>query len=120
MIVYKWSIEKVKVTGDTNLVTHVYWRCDAKDEDFSAACAGISELTLGDTFTAYDQLTEQQVLDWCFEPKTIEQIDTENNPIVIVKQLRTDTETQLANQIAQQLAEKQSEPALPWVISVGD
>ena len=120
MIVYKWSIEKVKVTGDTNLVTHVYWRCDAKDEDLSAASAGISELMLGDTFTAYDQLTEQQVLDWCFEPKTIEQIDTENNPITIIKHLKTDTETQLADQIAHQFAQKAAEPALPWITSVGD
>jgi hypothetical protein len=115
MITYKWSIEKVKVTGDTNLVTHVYWRCDANDEDLSAASAGISELTLGDTFTAYDKLTEQQVLDWCFEPKTIEQIDNENNLITIVNQLKTDTEAQLADQIAYQLAQKQLEPALPWI-----
>ena len=97
MIDYKWSIEKVKVTGDTNIVTHVYWRCDAKDEELSAASAGISKLTLGDTFTAYDQLTEQQVLDWCF-------------PNIKVK-----IEAELVDNIQQQLTKKQSEPTLPWI-----
>jgi hypothetical protein len=96
MIVYKWSIEKVKVTGDTQIVTHVYWRCDAKDEDLSAASAGISNLTLGDTFTAYDQLTEQQVLDWC------------------LPSVQNKIEAELANRIQEQLDRVKSEPALPW------
>jgi hypothetical protein len=97
MIAYKWSIEKVKVTGDTNVVTQVYWRCDAKDEDLTAASAGISELTLGDTFTAYDQLTEQQVLDWC------------------LPSVQNKIETELADRVQEQLDRVKSEPALPWV-----
>jgi hypothetical protein len=97
MIAYKWSIEKVKVTGDTNIVTHVYWRCDAEDEKLTAASAGISELTLGDTFTAYDQLTEQQVLDWC------------------LPSVQNKIETELADNIQDQLSRVKSEPALPWV-----
>jgi hypothetical protein len=96
MINFKWSIEKVKVTGDTNIVTHAYWRCDANDGDLSAASAGVNELTLGDTFTAYNQLTEQQVLDWCSSVKTT-------------------VEAQLVDSIEQQKAKKQSEPALPWL-----
>ena len=95
---FKWSIEKVKVTGDTNIVTHVYWRCDAQDEDLSAACAGVKNLTLGDTFTPYDKLTEQQVLDWCAD-------------------IKSDTESHVTQLIAHKLAQKASELALPWIIS---
>jgi len=95
MIAYKWSIEKVEVTGDTNTVTHVYWRCDAKDDDLSAACAGVKNLTIGDTFTAYEQLTEQQVIDWCSDIKDA-------------------TETEVAALIAMKKSQKSSEPALPW------
>jgi hypothetical protein len=97
MITYKWSIEKVKVTGDTNIVTHVYWRCDAKDEDLTAASAGVSELTLGDTFIAYEQLSEQQVLDWC------------------LPSVQNKIETELADNIQDQLSRVKSEPALPWI-----
>jgi hypothetical protein len=96
MINFKWSIEKVKVTGDTKIVTHVYWRCDANDDGLSDAFAGVNELTLGDTFTAYNQLTEQQVLDWCSSVKTT-------------------VEAQLVDSIEQQRITKQSEPALPWL-----
>lgn len=95
MITYKWSIEKVKVTGDTNIVTHAYWRCDANNGSLSAASAGVNELTLGDTFTAYNQLTEQQVLDWC-------------------SNIKKTVEAELADNIEKQKIEKQSEPALPW------
>jgi hypothetical protein len=94
MITYKWSIEKVVVTTN-DAVTHVYWRCDGTDNVNSAACAGIKELVLGDSFTPYDQLTEQQVLDWCFT-------------------IKDDAEGQVAGQIANQILKKQAEPALPW------
>jgi hypothetical protein len=116
MITYKWSIEKLKVTGDEKIVTHVYWRCDAKDEELFSASSGISELILGDTFIAYDQLTEEKVLDWCFEPKTIEQIDTENNVTTIVKNLKTDTENKLVDLIEYQSIQQTLEPALPWAV----
>jgi hypothetical protein len=95
---FKWSVEKVIVTGDTNIVTHVYWRCDVIHPDLFAASAGVSQLTLGETFTAYEQLTEEQVLNWCL-------------PIVQNK-----VELELINNIQQQLAQKVAEPALPWSV----
>lgn len=114
MTTYKWLVEKVVTTGDTNVVTQVYWRCTANSNKLSASCAGIRELVLGDTFVPYDQLTEQQVLDWCFAPQVITWTDFEGNAQSTTKLLKDEAEAQVASQIARQLAKKQSEPALPW------
>jgi hypothetical protein len=105
----KWTIEKVKVTGDQNLVTHVYWRC----EDGQAACAGVRELVLGDTFTAYDQLTEQQVLGWVFAPKVIELKDANGDVVeTVTHNIKAEAEAEVAALLAQQNVA----PALPWII----
>ena len=106
---FKWSVEKVTVTSN-NIVTHVHWRVEGTQDDMVAAYAGIKKLILKDTFIPYQQLTEQQMLDWCFEPEIIvleEQSTT--------KHLKAEGEAQVAGQIARQLAQKESEPALPWI-----
>ena len=105
---FKWSVNKVTVAQD-NLITQVELTVTATDGDNTASAAYTRDLVRGDSFSPYDQLTEQQVLDWCFEP------------IVTTHEDRTETflmqdsgETQVAGQIARQLAKKQTEPALPW------
>jgi hypothetical protein len=104
---FKWSVEKV-VVAEGNLVTHVHWRCEA--EGF--ACSGVRGLARSDSFTAYDQLTEQQVLGWCFAPETITWADPIDNTITtITKLLKDDGEAQIASQINR----VKNEPALPWV-----
>ena len=114
MISYKWTIEKVTVTTD-NAVTHVYWRCDATQDDLTASCAGVRTLVRSDTFIPYEQLTEQQVLDWCFAPQTITSTDVDGNVRSVIRLTKDEGEAQVAGQIARQLAQKESEPALPWV-----
>lgn len=94
---YQWLIEKVTVTVG-NIVTHVYWRCNGIDGTNIVYFAGVCELVIGDTPIPYDQLTEQQVLDWCFA----------------FENFKTDVETEIATQIATQKAQKAAEPALPW------
>jgi hypothetical protein len=116
-IAYKWMVESLKVKDTTNVVTQVFWRCDAEDDanKLSAACSGIRELVLGNTFVPYEQLTQTQVLDWCFAPETIEIQDRSGNVVeTIVKFLKNDVEAQIADQITRQLAQKESTPALPW------
>jgi hypothetical protein len=110
MITYKWSIEKLVTTGTTNLVTHAYWFCFGTDGNLTAACAGIRELPSNDSFTAYDQLTEQQVLDWCFTPEVITLADS----TTLAKLLKDEGEAQIAGQIQRQLDKVNSVPALPW------
>jgi hypothetical protein len=96
MISYKWSIDKLQVAED-NLVVKAEWRVTATQDDLTASAAGTQTLVRGDSFIPYEQLTEQQVLDWCF-------------PTV-----KDEGEAQVAGQIARQLAKKTSEPALPWM-----
>jgi hypothetical protein len=109
-MLYKWSIEKVVVAED-NLVTNVYWRCEA--EGF--ACSGVRDLVRSDSFTAYDKLTEQQVLEWCFEPEVITFLDYQNNQQSTTKMLKDEAETQVLSQIQRQSDLVKSEPSLPWV-----
>lgn len=114
MITYKWLVEKMVTTGDVNVVTQVYWRCNANEGELSASCSGIRNLVLGDTFIPYDQLTEQQVLDWCFAPEVIILTNVDNTTTTITKLVKEEGEAQVAGQIARQLAQKAAEPALPW------
>jgi len=109
MITYKWTINKLQVAED-NLVIKVDWRATATQDDLTASAAGARKLVRGDSFIPYEQLTEQQVLDWCFEPETVMA-----DVAPTIKNLKQDVETHLANEIAYQLAQKESEPALPWV-----
>jgi hypothetical protein len=110
MIIYKWSIDKMITTGETNLVTHVYWRCEATDDNLISVATGIRNLTSSDSFTPYIELTEQQVLEWCFEPEVITLFDQTTD----LKLLKDEVEAQEATKIELQLAQQQTEPALPW------
>jgi hypothetical protein len=112
---FKWSVEKVTVTTN-NIVTHVYWRVEATQNDMVAAYAGIKELVLGDTFVPYEQLTEQQMLNWCFAPETHTYTDIDNVQHTVTKLLKDEGEAQVADQIARQLAKKVLEPVLPWLV----
>jgi hypothetical protein len=125
-ISFKWSVHRVRVIptqGEkTNLVTSVDWFCQAFDDvnNITTSAAGTRELTAGDGFIPYDQLTEQQVLDWCFAPEVITWTDTNNVEQTITKHLKDEGEAQVTGQIERQLAQKAAEPALPWVTSVGN
>lgn len=93
----------------TDVVITAGWRCDgtetANGKDYAASVYGTASFpqpTEGDSFTPYDQLTQQQVLGWCWangvdqaatEAAVQQQIDNQINPPVI-------------------------QPPLPWVPSV--
>jgi len=119
--IFKWSIEKLRVAPQqddkTNVVIQADWLCVVMNNEniVQAAASGAKSFTLGDSFTPFNQLTEAQVLGWCFEPETVSETDREGNVTTSVKNLKTDAEAQVTGQIARQLAQKESEPALPWV-----
>lgn len=106
---YKWTVNKVQVTQD-NLVVKVDLTVTGIDGDNSASAAYSRTLTRGDSFIPFEQLTEQQVLAWCFAPEVI--VSDEQSSTRLIKD---EGEAQVAGQIARQLAQKESEPALPWV-----
>jgi hypothetical protein len=101
-----WLIERLLVKptegSNTDVVITADWRCNGSQESnvsvtpvtFSGTCYGSCSFAppSGSGFTPYDQLTEAQVLDWCFasgvDQKAIEanvtaQIENQINPPVV-------------------------------------
>ena len=67
-----WLIERLLVKPtegpNTDVVITADWRCNGTDETYSGTCYGsCSFQPPSGSFTPYDELTEQQVLDWCYE-----------------------------------------------------
>jgi hypothetical protein len=83
-----WTIAQLDRQTSDGLVTTAHWRVDAVDGDYSAGSYGTVGFERGDTFTAYDSLTEAQVIAWVkdkLEVADIEaglqaQIDAQKNP----------------------------------------
>ena len=101
MITLSWIIERLlvrKVEGTySDVVITADWRCNGSQDNYSGTCYGSASFQPpSGSFTPYDQLTEQQVLDWCFasgvDQKAIEanvtaQINDQINPPVIAPPL---------------------------------
>jgi hypothetical protein len=111
---FKWSVNKVTVAED-NLVVKVDLTVTGIDGDASASAAYSRSLVRGNNFIPFEQLTEQQVLDWCFEPEVTTWADMDNVKQSSTRLIKDEGEAQVAGQIARQLAQKESEPALPWI-----
>ena len=93
-----WIIERLltkPVEGSlTDVVITADWRCNGSQDSYSGTCYGsCSFAPPSGSFTPYDQLTEQQVLDWCFangvdktaiESNVSLQIQNQINPPVVV------------------------------------
>ena len=93
-----WLIERLLVKptegSNTDVVITADWRCNGTDETYSGTCYGsCSFAPPSGSFTPYPDLTQEQVLGWCYEngvDKTgIEanvtlQIENQINPPVVV------------------------------------
>ena len=93
-----WLIERLLCKPTEGTLTDVVitadWRCNGTDETYSGTCYGsCSFAPPSGSFTPYEDLTQDQVLGWCYEKgvdKTaIEanvsfQIDNQINPPVVV------------------------------------
>ena len=71
MTTFIWGISRMlvrPVEGDlTNVVVEVDWNCSATNGTQQPFVTGVSKFTaVGDPFTPYDQLTQEQVLEWCW------------------------------------------------------
>jgi hypothetical protein len=101
MTTLSWIIERllVKPTDGTktDVVITADWRCNgtvqSPTEAYSGTCYGTCSFAPpSGSFTPYDQLTEAQVLDWCFangvnksaiEANVAAQIQNQINPPVV-------------------------------------
>jgi hypothetical protein len=93
-----WIIERLLVKPTEGSLTDVVitadWRCNGSQDSYSGTCYGsCSFAPPTENFTPYDQLTEQQVLNWCFangvdqaaiEANVNQQIQNQINPPVVV------------------------------------
>jgi len=96
-----WIIERLlckPVEGTlTDVVITADWRCNGSQDQYSGTCYGsCSFAPPSENFTPYDQLTEQQVLGWCFangvdqsaiEANVTAQIENQINPPIIAPPL---------------------------------
>jgi hypothetical protein len=101
MITLSWIIERllVKPTEGTysDVVITADWRCNGTQDQYSGTCYGSASFAPPtDSFTPYEDLTEQQVLDWCFasgvdktaiEANVTAQIENQINPPIIAPPL---------------------------------
>ena len=93
-----WLIERLLVKPVEGTLTDVVitadWRCNGSQDNYSGTCYGsCSFQPPSGSFTPYDDLTQEQVLGWCYEngvdKNAIEanvtaQIENQINPPVVV------------------------------------
>ena len=93
-----WIIERLlvkPVEGTlTDVVINADWRCNGSQESYSGTCYGsCSFAPPTGSFTPYPDLTQEQVLDWCYangvdksaiESNVTAQIEAQINPPVVV------------------------------------
>jgi hypothetical protein len=96
-----WIIERLLVRPTEGSITDVVitadWRCNGTQDQYSGTCYGSCSFQppTGE-FTPYPNLTQEQVLDWCFangvdqaviEANVTQQIENQINPPVIAPPL---------------------------------
>jgi hypothetical protein len=102
-----WSITqlncKPQENGKTNVVVVAVWQCVGVDGAYTAKVYGTANFIYApeNSFTPYDQLTQEQVLNWCWgngvdkdatEANVEAQLEAQVNPPVISPTLPWATE----------------------------
>ena len=70
-----WTISQLDRQTFDGLVTTAHWRVDAVDGEHTAGSYGTVGFERGDTFIAYDSLTEAQVIEWVKDKLDVEAIE---------------------------------------------
>ena len=84
-----WTIAQLDRQTSDGLVTTAHYRVDAVDGEHFAGSYGTVGFERGDTFIAYDSLTEAQVIAWVKDKLDVEaieaslasQIESQKNPV---------------------------------------
>jgi len=101
MITISWIIERLLVRPTEGSLTDVVitadWRCNGSQDQYSGTCYGSASFAPPTgSFTPYPDLTQDQVLGWCFangvdktaiEANVTQQINDQINPPVIAPPL---------------------------------
>ena len=103
-VVYDWVIEQMEAypehNGFENVVFNVHWRVNASEDQHVASSYGSIGIAIQDdsSFTPYESLTKEIVVDWVKENMGLErvsqlesalagEIENKKHPTVIVKPL---------------------------------
>jgi hypothetical protein len=70
-----WKIAQLDRQTSDNLVTTAHYTVNAVDGDYSAGSYGTVGFERGDTFIAYESLTEAQVIAWVKEKLDVDAIE---------------------------------------------
>jgi hypothetical protein len=84
-----WTIAQLDRQTSDGLVTTAHYTVNAVDGEYSAGSYGTVGFERGDTFIAYDSLTEAQVIEWvknkldveAIEASLAAQIESKKNPV---------------------------------------
>jgi hypothetical protein len=101
MTTLSWIIERLLVKPTEGSLTDVVitadWRCNGSQDQYSGTCYGSTSFAPpSGSFTPYEDLTEAQVLNWCFangvdktsiEANVTQQINDQINPPIIAPPL---------------------------------
>jgi hypothetical protein len=101
MITLSWIIERLLVKPTEGTLTDVVitadWRCNGSQDQYSGTCYGSASFQPpSGSFTPFPDLTQEQVLGWCFsngvnktaiEANVTAQIQNQINPPVIAPPL---------------------------------
>ena len=107
MTTINWIIERLLVKPTEGSLTDVVitadWRCNGSQDQYSGTCYGSASFAPPtENFTPYDQLTQDQVLGWCFANG----VD------------KTAIEANVTQQINDQINPPITTPPLPWAAPV--
>jgi hypothetical protein len=96
-----WIIERLLVKPTEGSLTDVVitadWRCNGSQDQYSGTCYGSASFAPpSGSFTPYEDLTQEQVLGWCYangvdktaiEANVTQQIENQINPPIIAPPL---------------------------------
>jgi len=104
MITINWIIERLLVKPTEGSLTDVVitadWRCNGSQDQYSGTCYGSASFAPPtENFTPYEDLTQDQVLGWCWS-NGVDQAAIEAN---------------VSAQIADQINPPVIAPPLPWL-----
>jgi hypothetical protein len=66
MTTYNWTISTTNYDVATGFITTAHWQCNATDGDYTASIYSTCSWADGTPTVPYAQVTQQEVLDWCW------------------------------------------------------
>ena len=85
-----WTITQTDYDIATGFIFCAHWTCNAVDGDYTAGAYGTCGFAAATPAIPYDQVTMQEVLDWCWangvdkdatEANLAANIDLQKNPV---------------------------------------